>query len=258
LERRGGGYRVNVMHAAHPAGFGGGDVGLDVIDEHALGRIELQAGGGMQEDLRLRLAHANLTGDHHRVEQAGEVGPRVLIAAPGVGQQRGTHARLAQRADQLVHRRDGGASREHPREQAVRDNRGTADGQQPGREDRLELVVGALAAFQSLHRVRSSLRLVRPEDPRAHDRDIAVPVDALSLNPSLNRRQDRRRQHASPVGNDATNCHVTDFRCLNDIPENSSHLAHEGSMTSQNVSGARYNREHCPHHVAMGGPCTRR
>ena len=107
----------------------------------------------MQEDLWLGFAHTHLAGDHHGVEQPGEVRARVLIATPGVGQQRSTESGPAQRPDHLVHGWYRNARREHPLEQARRYDRFAVRAPQPGGQGGLELRYRALAAFKRVHRI---------------------------------------------------------------------------------------------------------
>ena len=71
-------------HAAAAAMF----ASMSSMKTHCCG-LQAEALRRVQEDAFLRLAHAALAGDHHGVEQAGEVRARVLVTAPGVGQQRG-------------------------------------------------------------------------------------------------------------------------------------------------------------------------
>src|SRR3954451_16846858 len=54
------------------------DVGPEVVDEHALPRLETEESGGVEVDRRLRLAHPDLAGDDDDVERALPLLPGVV------------------------------------------------------------------------------------------------------------------------------------------------------------------------------------
>src|SRR5215813_1819295 len=100
-----------------------------------------------------------------------------------------------------------------------------------------------------MDRVLAGVGAVGVEDPRAHHRAVAVPVDAVGLDPGLDRGQDRGGQYPAPVGDDTpqscTVNHDNNFRRQFVGSGNVACRVREGSVTSQdarNVGGLRYNR----------------
>ena len=175
-----------MQQAGHPDRLGAGDVLAQVVDEHALARLDGEPLAGEQVDLGLRLVQADVARDHGRVE---EVDRRAVVDAepPGVGDQPGLDPGGAGGAHRGDHRLVRAQAGEQPGDQAV----GLGNAQHRG-ETRLELGLVELAGLEAPQE-RERLGVLAERLPHRLGRE------ALGLAELGEGGPDARRQHAAEV-----------------------------------------------------------
>ena len=184
---------VAVVDARHAEAPRGQDVGLDVVDEHARLGGQPDPAERVLEDARLGLAHADLAGDHDRVEELVPAVPGIDVG-PGVGQQAGLDAVALDVVQHVVHRVDPLEAGEHPLQQPFGLGRHSVDGPQPGGQVALERGPVHLPALQRVHDALP-VTAVGLVDQLAHDGSVVGVVDAIRLDPLADGDGETGREH---------------------------------------------------------------